>query len=111
MVRLDLEVENLSFAYGRRQVFNGVGFRAANGSGGHIIALMGASGCGKTTLLRLVAGLLQSDSGEIRFKPDRPVISYLPQETVLFAHLSLDENLKFYSRISAHRASFRKGLV
>lgn len=111
MARLDLEVENLTFGYRRRPVFNGVQFRTANDSRGHIVALMGASGCGKTTLLRLVAGLLTPDSGEIRLNPRSPVVDYLPQEPVLFDHLSLADNLKFYSRIAAHKATFREELV
>jgi len=57
-----LEVRNLSFSYGSRQVLFGVSFRIEDGE---VAALLGANGAGKSTLLRLVAGLDHPSSGAI----------------------------------------------
>jgi ABC-type branched-subunit amino acid transport system ATPase component len=57
-----LEVDDLNFSYGRRQVLFGVNLRVGEGE---IAALLGANGAGKSTLLRLVAGLDHPSSGSI----------------------------------------------
>ena len=57
-----LEVRNLSFSYGSRQVLFGVSFQIEDGE---VAALLGANGAGKSTLLRLVAGLDHPSSGAI----------------------------------------------
>jgi NitT/TauT family transport system ATP-binding protein len=50
---------------------------------GEFISLLGPSGCGKSTALRLVAGLLQPDSGHVRFSQNRPEIGFVFQEPTL----------------------------
>lgn len=72
-----------------------------------VTALFGASGCGKTTVLRAVAGLVRlrdghlSVNGEVwqdgpRFvRPHRRAVGYVFQEASLFAHLSVESNLRF----------------
>ena len=72
----------------------GIGKRFANGTEalrdlsflvaeGEFVSLLGPSGCGKSTALRLVAGLLEPDSGNIRFAQDRPEIGFVFQEPTL----------------------------
>ncbi|MCX7327942.1 MAG: ABC transporter ATP-binding protein [Hyphomicrobiales bacterium] len=81
---------------------------------GEIVALVGGSGCGKTTLLRLIAGLDTATSGEIRL--DDAVISgpsadvgVIFQEPRLFPWLTIDDNVAFgLSHLSAFE---REGLV
>lgn len=58
----DIEVKDLSFAYGKNPVLNGVNFSAKQGE---VTALVGPSGSGKTTMIRLLSRLYDVDRGEI----------------------------------------------
>lgn len=64
---MDLCTEDLVLSYpragARQKVLDGVSFQLASGQS---LALFGASGCGKTSLLNLIAGLLRPDSGKVR---------------------------------------------
>ncbi len=74
---------------------------------GSTTAILGASGCGKTTLLRLIAGFERPDAGEIRLEnrlvaspttyvpPEKRRVGYVPQEGALFPHLSVANNVGF----------------
>ncbi len=57
-----IEIRDLSFAYGDRPVLRGINLTAGRGQ---VIAIMGNSGCGKTTLLRLIGGALKPTSGSL----------------------------------------------
>lgn len=58
----DIEVKDLSFAYGKNPVLNGVNFSAKQGE---VTALVGPSGSGKTTMIRLLSRLYDVERGEI----------------------------------------------
>ncbi|MBX7248559.1 MAG: heme ABC exporter ATP-binding protein CcmA [Caulobacteraceae bacterium] len=60
-----LIVENLAVARGGRRLFEGLGFAAEPGEA---VALTGANGSGKTSLLRAIAGLIRPEDGHIRFE-------------------------------------------
>ncbi len=62
-----VKVKNLSFSRGERVIFDDISLEVPQGK---ITAIMGPSGIGKTTLLRLIGGQLPPDSGEIWFKLD-----------------------------------------
>ena len=57
-----ITLRNISYAFGKKQVLEGIDTQFETGS---FCAVMGANGCGKTTLLRLVAGLLSPQQGEV----------------------------------------------
>lgn len=57
-----IEISDLSFTYGGRMVLKGVNLTARRGQ---VIAIMGNSGCGKTTLLRLIGGALKPTTGTL----------------------------------------------
>lgn len=57
-----IHVRNLSYSYGRKQILRNIGFDIETGG---FYALLGANGCGKTTLLRCIAGLLKPQTGEV----------------------------------------------
>jgi ATP-binding cassette, subfamily F, member 3 len=60
-----LNAENLSFAYGARTIFTGLGFAIGEGDR---VGLIGPNGCGKSTLLRVLAGREEIDDGRLQFR-------------------------------------------
>ena len=58
-----VEVDNVNFAYDSRRILKGVNLAIRRGQ---VVAIMGLSGCGKTTLLRLIGGALRPAEGEVR---------------------------------------------
>ncbi|GGC34334.1 ABC transporter ATP-binding protein [Novosphingobium marinum] len=70
---------------------------------GRMTGLVGPDGAGKTTLMRMLAGLVDPDAGEIRIEGctpdemDRSRIGYMPQRFGLYEDLSVSENLNLYA--------------
>ena len=70
---------------------------------GKIIGLLGPNGCGKSTLIKLICGILTSDKGEIyvcgrpRSEETNALISYLPERTYLNGWMQVDELIKYFS--------------
>ena len=58
-----VDVDSVTFSYGSRPVLKGITMRVPKGK---VVAIMGGSGCGKTTLLRLIGGQLRPNAGGIR---------------------------------------------
>ena len=58
-----VEVDNVAFGYGSRSILTDINLKARRGQ---VVAIMGSSGCGKTTLLRLIGGQLTPSRGTIR---------------------------------------------
>jgi phospholipid/cholesterol/gamma-HCH transport system ATP-binding protein len=67
-----VDIEDLTFGYGAELVLKGINMRIPRG---RIVAIMGGSGCGKTTLLRAIGGQLRPVSGTIRV--DGQVVNHL----------------------------------
>ena len=91
--------------FGRRTVVDNVSLDVAEGE---TVALLGASGCGKTTALRLIAGLEEPDAGEIWIAGERVAangrnlvppsargIGFVFQDLALWPHLNVAGNLEF----------------
>jgi ABC-type polar amino acid transport system ATPase subunit len=81
-----LTVRGLHLARGDRAILNGVDIEAA---AGEIVALMGLSGSGKTTILRVLAGLERPDAGQVAV----PKVGMVFQFHFLFEHLSVLDNV------------------
>lgn len=103
-----LEVNNLQFAYKKDSpIFNNVGFNfSCPDQGGFIVSLMGPSGAGKSTLLKLILGMLKPDNGSMEITPENTVISYVPQEDILFEHLGPMENAAYFKHATTYRNRF-----
>lgn len=80
--------DSVCFSYGEKEVLRDLSFRLENGE---LLAVMGESGCGKTTLLHLAAGLKKPSSGSIRCDHTRVSVAF--QEPRLFPWLTVRENL------------------
>lgn len=84
-----MKISNLTKSYENHVVLNKL---TLNLEKGHIYAIMGASGCGKTTLLHILLGILEPDSGGIE-KDGEKKFSVVFQENRLFDFLTAGENV------------------
>ena len=84
----NIRIKNISKAYGDKQVLNCISKEFPSGE---TTVIMGASGCGKTTLLRILLGLEMPDSGEVIGMPEKG--SVLFQEDRLCEDASAYENI------------------
>jgi iron(III) transport system ATP-binding protein len=99
-----LEVQGLMREFDGRCVVDDVSFAIP---AGQVTCLLGQSGCGKSTTLRMIAGVDMQDSGKIfvdgklvcdtvfRIPPERRSIGLMFQDFALFPHLSVAENVAF----------------
>jgi phospholipid/cholesterol/gamma-HCH transport system ATP-binding protein len=100
-----VEVKDVTFSRGDRVIYKNMSFDVPEGK---ITAIMGPSGIGKTTMLRLIGGQLKPDSGDILFKKDsivamsrkelyaaRKRMSMLFQSGALFTDMSVFDNIAF----------------
>ncbi len=100
-----LTFENVDFSYSGRAVLAGVSFTL---SAERVLAVLGPSGVGKSTVLRLTAGLEAPDSGEIRLNgrlasasrrvvldPSERSLSVVFQDLALWPHLTCDQHVAF----------------
>ncbi|MFN7266235.1 MAG: ABC transporter ATP-binding protein, partial [Bacteroidota bacterium] len=101
---MNIKVDKISVNRSGQQVLNDLSFELKDGL---ILSVMGRSGCGKTTLLRVIAGLGAPDSGTVgiggrdvtNMPPQLRGAVYLYQEALLFPHLNVLENLVFGLKI------------
>ena len=81
-----ISVKNLSKSYGSHQVLSNVSF---DFEGGQIIGLLGPNGSGKTSLIKILTGLIHDYEGDVRIDGDEPgvvtkaKVAYLPERTYL----------------------------
>jgi iron(III) transport system ATP-binding protein len=101
-----LRVVGLDKSFGGAAVLTGLELTVPTGS---LTAILGRSGCGKTTLLRAIAGFVRADAGQIvigeqvvvdvprrtYLPPERRRVGYVAQEGALFPHLSVAANIAF----------------
>ena len=97
-------IDHLQKSFGASPLLTDICFTLPEGS---TLAILGQSGCGKTTLLQIIAGLIKPDSGQITHNgiavaatplPTRGIV-YLNQSALLFPHLNVFENIAFGLRL------------
>src|SRR6202162_4213007 len=99
-----LSIEALTVSYGTTRVLDQVSLSVQRGE---MIALLGSSGCGKTTLLRSIAGFVLPDSGAIRvdgkditrLPPEARETAMMFQSYALWPHMSVADNIGYGLRM------------
>lgn len=66
---------------------------------GAITGIIGRNGCGKTTLLSIIAGLVNATTGSVAFQHDRAVLGALIHSPAFFSHLNAYDNLLYIARL------------
>ncbi|HFI0618229.1 TPA: ABC transporter ATP-binding protein [Streptococcus suis] len=96
-----ITLENISKNYDEKQILKSISLKAADGQ---TLAVVGESGCGKTTLLRIIAGLEKSDTGTIEIDgiqmnenvdPHERNIAMVFQDATLWNHMTVKRNITF----------------
>lgn len=87
---MSIEVKNLIKAFGDKTVINDISFKVNNGE---TLAIVGFSGSGKSTILKLICGLIKPDSGEIITSEGD--IAMVFQYSALFDSLNIADNIAF----------------
>ena len=103
-----VEIENLHFSYGNRQVLKGINLTIPRGK---VVAILGVSGCGKTTLLRHIGGQVRPAQGGVKFDGEvvheldndalyemRRKMGMMFQVSGLFSDMSVFDNIAFPMR-------------
>ncbi|MDT5178621.1 MAG: iron(III) transport system ATP-binding protein [Mycobacterium sp.] len=116
MTAAALDITGLAKSFGGHEVLHGVDLSVPKGT---VTAVVGASGCGKTTLLRLVAGFETPDAGTISIAgttvahardgtaAHRRDVGYVAQDGALFPHLTVGQNIAYGLRGSARKSRAR----
>ena len=86
-----LELQDLEKRFGRVDVLRGASMQVGPGE---VVGLVGENGSGKTTMLRIIVGLLRPDAGSVRFAGS---YGYCPQEPLLFDGLTFEQNVAYFS--------------
>lgn len=108
-------IRNCSADYGQGAVLKEVSLTVYEGE---FIVLIGSSGCGKTTLLKLVNGLMRPYSGEVIVNGEdvekcdliglRRQIGYVVQGAKLFPHMSVEDNICYVPSLTGRMKDFEK---
>ena len=99
-----LELKGIEKAFGGVPVLNGIDLKVEPGE---FITLLGSSGCGKTTTLRIISGLEVPDSGTVLLEgadvtntePDKRGVHTVFQNYALFPHMTVEANIGYSLRI------------
>ncbi|GII55081.1 ABC transporter ATP-binding protein [Planotetraspora thailandica] len=103
-----LEVQDLRKRFGDKVALDGVGFAVQPGE---MFGFVGANGAGKTTTMRIVMGVLQADSGEVRIEgraltgEDRRRFGYMPEERGLYQKMNVADQIEYFSRLHGMSAT------
>ncbi len=95
-----IEINALHKSYGARKVLENVSLSLESGT---IVGLLGPNGCGKTSMIKIIAGLIQDYEGQVLIDGRVPgeytksIVSYLPEKTYLGDNLRAKDALDFFN--------------
>ncbi|MBU5307232.1 ABC transporter ATP-binding protein [Clostridioides mangenotii] len=106
-----IEIKNVTKKIGNKTILKDISLSIDTGM---LVVLIGSSGCGKTTTLKLINKLIKPTSGEI-YIDDKPIskqneielrrnIGYVIQNTGLFPHLTIKENIELIPRLKKEKS-------
>ena len=118
MIEPLLVLEDVQASYGEFQALFKITLHV---DAGEIVTLVGANGAGKTTILRVVSGLLHPKKGTVRFSgtdiSNRPAheivelgISHVPEGRQLFPYMTVEENLALGAYIGRARQNLKPSM-
>ena len=95
-----VELKQISMRYEKKLILEKLNLQIDHGE---LLVLLGESGCGKTTILKIIAGIIQPESGSLSVddiditstSPQQRKIGYVPQAQVLFPHMNVKDNIAF----------------
>ncbi|MBP1042196.1 ABC transporter ATP-binding protein [Vagococcus sp. BWB3-3] len=95
---MGLELQHVSFSHQNKQILESINLCIEPGE---VVSLLGPSGVGKTTLLKIIAGLERADTGQIIFQNDysQEATVLVFQDFWLFPHMTVSENISFGLRM------------
>jgi ABC-2 type transport system ATP-binding protein len=100
---MEVSMKNVCKSFDKQPVLNNM---TLNIHSGEIVCLLGPSGAGKTTTIRLLIGAIAADSGDIKFGdtvvPNLRLlknIGFMPQNDAMYDDLSGEDNLKFFAEL------------
>jgi len=111
-----LSVKNLNKSFGPIKAVNGVSFSAARGN---ITIIAGADGAGKSTVFRMILGLVKKDSGGIfiegnpikgNFSKVTRITGHMPEHFSLYSDLTVEENMDFFADLQQVESQRKKEL-
>src|SRR5574344_1362532 len=91
-----LRTHNLSKSVGKTEVLHNIDFSIEHGE---VYGLVGQNGVGKTTLLRLISGLMKPTKGSVDLKANKPFIGYMPQSCRFDDGTTVTDTIRFFARL------------
>lgn len=96
-----LEIRNLSFGYGKKQIFKDFNLEIPENQ---VCLITGINGVGKSTLLRLIAGTLRPDAGDVRYKglagtDLRRKIGFISDSLSLYGSLTIRQAIDLHKSV------------
>jgi ABC-type sugar transport system ATPase subunit len=97
---MKLEIQNITKIYEKRKILDSISFNVEEGE---LLSILGPSGTGKSTVLKIISGLIEPDKGRVfidnkdvtSIPPENRGMGFVFQSPLLFPHMTVEENIKF----------------
>lgn len=101
-----ITIRNLKKAYGGFPVLRGLNMDVNDGD---VYGFLGRNGCGKTTTMNIICGVIKKDEGEVKLGNGKPItIGYLPESPAIFDFMTAREYLEYIGACAEYDGDIRK---